>query len=271
MSPDHSLGDGLQQRIELAAVTSSRALIDDLLTETAKGVLLAVAQNPHLREGDLLRLLERNDLPAGVVSELADHQQARGNYTVKLGLARHPRTPRLITLPILKFLHIFDLLRVAQTPGVPADVKIVAENTILRKLEGLPRGEKITLGRRGTGRVAAGLLVTTDRALIEAALDNPYLTEGHLFKLLAYQNLPPIVVQQLAQHERWSRRYSLRLALIRNPFTPFARVLSFLPDMAVNDLRDICVDHRMPEPVRKYVWAYSAARINKQRAGSSRR
>jgi len=255
----------LRQRAEVAAAVSSRAEIESFFQETAKEVLMGLARNPHLQERDLLRLLERKDLAHEVVRELARHREVRRSYTVQLALVRHPKTPRQASLPLMKFLYLFDLLRVAQTPGVPTDLKMVAEETILKKLVGMPRGEKISLARRGTGRLAAGLLFDPDRELIRAALDNSSLTEGHLLKVLAREGLPPAVVEQLAQHQRWSHHYHLRLALIRNPLTPFSRVLAFLPDMAVTDLRDICLDHRMPQPVRKYIEAHCAARLNKQR------
>jgi hypothetical protein len=255
----------LQQRAEQAAAASSRAGIESFFKETAKEVLIGLARNPHLQERDLLRLLERKDLPHEVLRELANHPEAQRNYTIRFALVRHRRTPRLVSLPILKFLYLFDLLRLTQTPAVPSDLKIIAEETILKKLEGMPRGEKISLARRGTGRLAAGLLVSADPELTRAALENPYLTEGHLFKVLARENLPPVVVELLAEHERWSHRYDVRLALIRNPLTPLVRVLAFLPEMAVADLREICLDHRMPDPVRKYVQAHCAARLNKQR------
>jgi hypothetical protein len=260
----------IEQRAELAAAASSRAEIEGFFNESAKEVLIALARNPHLQERDLLRLLERRDLPHEVVRELANRQEARRSYTVQLALARHPKTPRVVSLPILKFLYLFDLVRVAETPAVPADVKMVAEETILKKLDGMPRGEKISLARRGTGRLAAGLLISADPEIIRAALGNPYLTEGHLLKVLAHEDLPPVVVESVAEHERWSRHYHLRLALIRNPLTPFARVLAFLPEMAVPDLRDICLDHRMPEPVREYVEAHCAARLNQQRTAPPR-
>jgi hypothetical protein len=260
-----SAHERLRQRAELAVVASSRAEIESFCAETAKEVLMGLARNPHLEERDLLRLLDRKDLAHEVVRELAQHKEVRRNYTVQLALVRHPKTPRLVSLPLMKFLYVFDLLRVAQTPAVPADVKMVAEETILKKLDGMPRGEKISLARRGTGRLAASLLFSPDLELIRAALDNPYLTEGHLLKVLAREGLPPAVVEHLAQHERWSHNYHLRLALIRNPLTPFSRVLAFLPDMAIADLRDICLDHRMPQTVRKYIEAHCAARLNKQR------
>lgn len=267
MSADFPPSEGVKPRPELAASTAVRAQIENFHTETAQDVLIAFAHNPHLCERDLLRLLGRKDLPAEVLRAIADHPEAGRTYSVKLCLAQHPKTPRRVSLPILKFLYLFDLVRVAQTPAVPTDVKIAAEEMVLKKLAGLPRGEKITVARRGTGRVAAGLLISADEALIEAALDNPYLTESHVFKVLARANLPPAVVQRIAQHARWSRQYHLRLALIRNPLTPLARVLAFLPDMAVNDLRDICLDPRMPEPVRNYVRAQCAARLKPPRRG----
>ena len=36
------------------------------------------------------------------------------------------------------------------------------------------------------------------------------------------------------------------------------------PDMAVTDLREICLDQRMPPQVRKYIEAHCTARLKKQ-------
>jgi hypothetical protein len=255
-------------RAQLAAV-APRSSLEPFFGETAEEVLVALARNPNLTEHDLLRLLERKDLPQEALRELGKHAEAARSYRVKLALASHPKTPRLVSLPLLKFLYLFDLVRVSQTPAVPPEVKMAAEETILKKAEALPRGEKITLAHRGSGRLAAQLLVTEDAELIHAALSNPYLSEGHLLKLLALHQLPPVLVELISQHERWSRAYHLRLALIRNPLTPFARVLAFLPDIAVSDLQEVCRDPRMPDRVRKYIIAHCAQRLNGKNIGSS--
>ncbi len=249
------------ERAELAAEVP-RSGLEPFFQETAKEVLRALARNPNLSEQDLLRLLERQNLPQEALRELSQHAQALRSYRVKLALVRHPKTPRLVSLPLMKFLYVFDLVRVSQTPAVPTDVKRVAEETILNKVGGLPLGEKITLARRASGRVAAALLVTEDAELIRAALSNPYLAEGHLLKVLALHRLPAVLVELISRHEKWSRAYSLRLALIRHPLTPFARVLAFLPNIAVNDLRDICLDSRISDPVRRYILAHCAQRFN---------
>jgi hypothetical protein len=261
---DLSTQERLRQRADLAVTVSSRSEIESLLNETAKDVLMGLARNPHLQERDLLRLLERKDLSHEVVQELAQNKAVRRSYAAQFALVRHPKAPRQVSLPVMKFLYIFDLLRVAQTPAVPADVKMVAEEAIRKKLVALPRGQRASLARRGTGRLAASLLVNPDEELIGAALDNPYLTEGLLLKVLAREGLPPAVVDHLTRHPRWSHHYYLRLALIRNPLTPLARVLAFLPDIAVTDLREICLDHRMPRQVRNYIEAHCTARLKKQ-------
>ena len=250
------------ERAELASV-APRHRLEPFFNETAKDVLVGLAGNPHLRDVDLLRLLARKDLPREAILAIASHKEAARNYHVKLGLLRHPKTPRMVSLPLLKFAYLFDLVRVCQTPGVPTDVKMVAEEAILKKVESIPRGERINLARRASGRVAAGLLGSEDRELIRAALENPFLAESHLLRTLASPNVSRVVVEAIAMDSKWSCRYYLRLALIRHPQTPFARVLEFLPDVAVNDLREACIDRRMSEQVRKYVLAHCAERLQK--------
>ena len=258
--PIRDPGQSLAERAELAAAAPHDG-IEPFLKETVPQVLMGLARNPHLCEQDLLRLLERRDLTGQVIKEIASHREATRSYAVKLAVAQHPKTPRPVSLPLLKFLYLFDLVRVCLRPGVPADVKIAAESNILKRVETLPRGEKITLARRAPGRVAAALLLTEDRELIHAALDNTFLSEADLVSALSSQNIPAAAVESIAQNEKWSRRYHLRLALVRNPLTPLARVLAFLPNLAVHDLRDACLDRRMPEHVRNYVRAHCVERL----------
>src|SRR5690348_2486810 len=106
------------ERAEMAAL-APRHLLERFFRERTKEVLFALARNPNLQEQDLLRLLGRKDLAPEVLREVAGHKEAMRSYPVKLALTRHPRTPRLVSLSLLKFLHLFDLVLVCQTPAVP--------------------------------------------------------------------------------------------------------------------------------------------------------
>ena len=101
-----------------------------------------------------------------------------------------------------------------------------------------------------------------DNELIAAALDNPFLTEAHVLKVLSRTvGVDELVVGKVARHAKWSRRYHIRLSLLRNPSLPFHQVLAFVPDLTVSDLRTICLDQKMNEKVRKYLWTYCEERL----------
>jgi hypothetical protein len=61
----------------------------------------------------------------------------------------------------------------------------------------------------------------------------------------------------------------LRLALIRNPLAPLARVLAYLPDITVPDLLNLCADHRMSPQVRHYIEAHCLTRLKNPSHSSS--
>ena len=47
----------------------------------------------------------------------------------------------------------------------------------------------------------------------------------------------------------------MRLALVRHPAAPLATVLSFLPELTVNDLRELASPGIVSENLRKYLLA----------------
>ncbi len=231
------------------------------LHDSSKSVLVALARNRHLREAELLQLLERKDLPQEAVREIAPRKEVDHSYRLKLSLVCHPRTPRRISIPLLKFLFLFDLLKVCMGPAVPADIKRVAEEALLARVERIPKGEKVTLARRGTGRIAANLLLGSDRELRLAALENPFLGEAHLLKILSRRDVDDDLIEIVASHPKWTQRYSIRLALVRHPLTTFTRVRKFVPNLTVSDLNVICQDRRISEEVRDFLSAHCRQRL----------
>ncbi len=120
-----------------------------LLHHPATDVLLALLDNPALEETQVCLLLERKNLPEEILEEVARRKPLLKSYRVKRSLAFHPRTPRLVSLRLLRDLYLMDLVRVAILPGVSAELKRNAEEQLLARLPQLPLGQKITLARRG--------------------------------------------------------------------------------------------------------------------------
>jgi hypothetical protein len=229
--------------------------LNALIYHPAPPVLLALLDNPALEETKLVLLLSRKDLPAEILEEIGRRKPLTKSYAVKKSLLLHPRTPRLIGLRLLKDLYLMDLVQFALSPAVSAELKRYAEEQIVARLPQMPLGQKITLARRGPGRVAGALVADGHAQVMPTALENPYLTESQVLKALAREKVAVHVVQAIANHRKWSQSYNVRLAIIRNASTPISIVLGFLPHMTVNDLRVLAEPGVVAENLRKYLLA----------------
>jgi hypothetical protein len=261
----------MQQGTEMASVDKDRdralaASGDELaalLHHPDGGVLLALLDNPSLDEAQLCMILERKNLPGEILEEVARRKPLLKSYRVKRALAFHPRTPRLVTLRLLRDLYLMDLVQLTLLPGIPTELKMNAEDQLLSRLPQLPLGQKITLARRGPARLAGALLADGHAQIVPIVLDNPYLTEAQVLKALSREKLPPGVVRAIAQHRKWSIAYNVRLALVRHPASPLATVLAYLPELTVSDLRELAAPGIVAESLRKYLEAEVQRRVRK--------
>lgn len=247
--------------------TRERALVASgdeltlLLHHPDAGVLLALLDNPSLEDTQLCILLERKNLPEEILEEVARRKPLLKSYRVKKALAFHPRTPRLVTLRLLRDLYLMDLVQLTLSPGIPTELKRNAEDQLISRLPQLPLGQKITLARRGPARLVGALLAEGHAQIVGIVLDNAYLTEAQVLRVLSREKLPPVVVQAIGQHRKWSITYNVRLALVRHPLSPLATVLAYLPELTVSDLRELAAPGIVPESLRKYLQAEVQRRI----------
>jgi hypothetical protein len=227
--------------------------LKSLVHHAREEILLALVENPSLEEPHVTALIGRLDVSANVLSAVAAEAKWTSREAVRLALARHPRTPKRIALSMLRQLFLFDLARLSLLPSAPADIRRAAEEAILGRVPHLPVGEKLTLARRGPSRVAGALLAEGHPQAIKLALDNAFLTESQVLKVLAKAGVPERAVAAIAQHRKWSHMYNVRVALVRNPSTPSLHVMRLLPDLTLRDLKDLARLESLPAHVRRYI------------------
>lgn len=257
---------GPEKEVERARLAVGEEL-NCLIFHPSPAVLLALLDNPALDETRLALLLARKDLPSEVLEEIGGRKPLLKSYTVKKALLFHPRTPRLVGLRLLKDLYLMDLVQFALSLSAPAELKRYAEEQVVARLPQLPLGQKITLARRGPGRVAGALVAEGHAQVLPVALENPFLTEAQVLRALAREKVSTTVVQALARHHKWSQTYNVRLALVRNPSAPISIVLAFLPQLTVSDLRELAAPGIVPENLRKYL----EAEVRRRMLASQRR
>jgi hypothetical protein len=206
-----------------------------------------------LTEDAALALLKRPDLSCDELGRLAKQGSLLKSRKVKLALLEHARTPRHISLPLVRQLYTFDLMQVALTPLVPAEVKLAADDALCHRLETISSGERLTLAHRGSSRIAEALLADAEARVVHAALQNSRLTEAAILQALSRQDSSSMLVEAVCHHPQWSVRREVRVALLRNEKTPLARAAEFAAALPVTVLREILQNSRLPANVKSYL------------------
>jgi hypothetical protein len=256
----------LEDRADVqAARSAAREAIPELLATGSEDVLRSLIDNPAFDETHVCLLLERKDLSGLLLEEISKRKTWRAVYRVRLGLAAHSHTPRLIAMRLLRELHLMDLVRISLLPTSSMELRRLADERVLTQLPQLPLGQKLMLARRGSTRIAAGLVAHGPEQVARVALDNSFLTESQLLKTLAKVALPARIVAVVARHDKWSKLVNIRVALLRHPHAPPDRVPALVPGLPRREIEDLLELTRLPEYVRVHLREELESRKNRDR------
>ena len=203
-----------------------------------------------------LAALKDRDLPAELVEQISRNSAVMKSRKVRVALAAHPRTPRRIALRLIRELYTFDLMQLSLLPAVAADLKHVADELLVTRLASITLGERIALARRSSAMVAAALLLDKEPRVWQTALENPRVTEPAIVRVLLRPGATPALLccqSGSCHHAKWSLRPEIRMALLRNEYTPLARALEFARRIPPAQLRDIMHASRLPEKTKSYL------------------
>src|ERR1051326_3892984 len=190
-------------------------------------------------------MLNRRDLPRETLEALSKNARLARQRKVRLALVTHPRTPRHVSVPTLRNVSPCERIQVASLPSVPPDVKRAAEEVLIGRLATIGSGERLTLAKQGTGRVAATLLVDKEERIMQAALSNPQMTEVWIVKALKAEIGTELLAPAVARHQKWSFRNEVKAALLGNKYTPVARMIQLAGELPVNLIKDVLRNGRL--------------------------
>ena len=253
---------------------------ESVMATSPSADLLHTVADPNLTEDLALALLKRADLLPEVIERLAKNVNALKSRKVKIALVSHPHTPRHVSVPLARQFYTFDLMKVALSPWVPADVKIAADEVLISRLKMVTIGERLTLARRASGRVAAALLldiekmdgksvdskvpdaktVARETRVMRTALENPRLTESLVISSVLRPAASAALVDAVAQHEKWYCRREIRAALLRTEHLSLARALEFSREIPAPQLHELLASSRLPDKIKNQLLRESPAK-----------
>ena len=100
----------------------------DTIRAADAGTASAVPFERGLAENLALELLKSNDISPGQLEQLSKSSSVMKSRKVQLAVAQHPKTPRHVSLPLLRDLFTFELMQVTLNPVGLADIKKAAED-----------------------------------------------------------------------------------------------------------------------------------------------
>lgn len=237
--------------------------LDQLIHDSSPEILTAVASDPRLTEDLALALLNRRDLSHQVLEQMHKHKSLAKMRKVQLALVMHPHTPRHVSIPTVRHLYAFELMQVALQPTVVADVKRAAEEVLISKLASISSGERFTLAKRSSGRVAATLLLDKEEHIFQGALVNPQMTEAWIVKALKAEVGTELLAPAVSRHPKWSHRNDVKAALLANKFTPLSRLTQIAVDLPLNMLKDVLRGAKLTPQAKTQVQAALEKRLTR--------
>jgi hypothetical protein len=244
----------------MTASTGSEEELRPLAYHSSHKVLLNVLSNKNVSEDLVLIVAGRRNIAPAVVESIYNDIRWKENYRVLLALCKNPKTPQKISLSLLKSLRIFDQAELTRNQHVPINVRMRAEAAISEKMLSIPLGVKMSLARKASCNVIIRLMEDGMKEVVPLCLENPFITEGVICKVVNMKRIASHVIRRIADHPKWSSRYDVQWSLIRNNHAPLRRVVQFLKNIKTGDLRELYSAPEVPVSTKPFIFRELADR-----------
>ena len=141
-----------------------------------------------------------------------------------------------------------------ESPLVPIDEADLppegTEDEEPRALSSLGVTERMKLAMKGSREQRSQLIRDPNRMVAAAVLSSPKLTDAEVEQFSKMANVSEEVLRTIATNRNWIKSYSIIAALTRNPKTPPALSLRFIPRLVDKDVKALVTDRNVPEALR---------------------
>jgi hypothetical protein len=230
--------------------TCESAELNRLILEGDEKTLEKVLRNPNLTPQQVVLIFENKFVTHEIVKQICGEPNWVGRYTIKVAIVNSPLTPKVTALNLVKFLFWKDLVKVAKNARLLPPVRNMADVVLKDRLPEITVGEKVSLARIASRTLIRSLIHDRNEMVFRALLENPMLTEEPLIHLASSPSADPAILSVLATHKKWSYRYGIRLALLRNRRTPVAVAVGMLSHLMESDLKAVIDMDHVPRIVK---------------------
>jgi hypothetical protein len=125
------------------------------------------------------------------------------------------------------------------------------KRSAFQRLIGMTPAEKMLEALKGDREARMLLVRDRNRVVYSAVLSSPKLTDGDVQSFAAMRNVSPEVLRQIGAKREWTKKYNIRLELVKNPLTPIEISMQQIARLSPMDLKRLTRDRNVPEQVRR--------------------
>lgn len=215
----------------------------------APEILDALLENPNLTPDARRRAMETKEEFFEKKARLLLIEQERA--------AEAEREPLIVDAPLEE---IADLLEKAAELGdevTPTVVTITDSDrmdpqkaAVWARIQFMTISEKVQLAFKGDRTIRMILVRERNKLICAAVMRNPRMTETEVESIAGMRNVEEEVLRVIALRRVWISKYSIMLALLRNPKAPIGVVLPFVNRLTLRDLKGLKDDKGVQAVVR---------------------
>jgi len=108
---------------------------------------------------------------------------------------------------------------------------------------------KIRTATLGSSSQRAVLIRDSNKLVAMAVVQSPGLSEAEITQYSKYRSLPEEAVRFMARNRDWTKHYTVKLNLVKNPRCPLEISMRFLNHLRNNDVRALERDKNIPQAI----------------------
>jgi hypothetical protein len=237
--------------MELSPLTCNAEELYTVVASANRTWLRLALANPSINEQHVIALLRNPAITSEIIQEILARLDWLSNYKIQFSIVNCPKTPFASAMRMVPMLYWNDLVRTAANFRISPKLRRACENYLRDRLAELTLGEKTSLARTAPRPAIAFLRFEKEVGVARALLQNPHLVEDDLLLIINNETTPGDILGAIGNSRKWAARYSIRLALVRNPNTPLATSLAFLSKLKKGDLKVLANSSDGSELVRR--------------------
>lgn len=123
--------------------------------------------------------------------------------------------------------------------------------TVAQKIMKMSVAEKVKLANMGNKEIRTLLLRDPNRLVSVAAVRSQRITDGEILLMANNKTANDDVLRVIYNDREWTKQYTVKLALVKNPKTPQALAMRFLGSLRDSDVKGLSRDKNVPNIVQQ--------------------